>query len=386
MNNVNVDRKRACTGCFACSEVCKFNAINIIQDEDGFFGPFINDRLCTNCGMCKKVCYSHIDIPNENYNLKGYYGWHKNPKILNMSASGGITTAISQVALDNGYVVIGCSYNLNEKKAKHIVVTEQADIIKILGSKYFQSDLSEMYQEVKSFPKDAKMVFFGTPCQVSGIKEFLKIRGHNIENVILVELFCHGITSQLVWKSYMEECSIDKITDVRFRTKDYGWHVPVNEIITDKKVIPTKKSGDDFFTAYYSTEFFNKSCYDCEVKRNLRNSDLRIGDFWGKRFSENKKGVSCIISSTQKGEQLLEECKKYFELFDGDLDEILNGQSYNKNHLLDEDKRMENFLILKKYGLKYSLKNINKRKPLPYRLKKRAYSLVSNFRSKFYKN
>ncbi len=382
MNNVDFGRRRDCSGCFACEAVCKAGAINIIWDNNGFYKPDINEELCVGCGICKKVCYSHLGIKARTDNLKGWYGWHKDEAVLKRSASGGITSAISQAALDNGYIIIGCSYDHSNKKAKHIIIKERGEICKILGSKYFQSDLSDMLRSVKKLPRDTKMVFFGTPCQVLGFKKFLAIEKYNLGNVLLVELFCHGIASPLLWSEYISQSRVKGLKDVRFRTKQYGWHIPANEFVTDKEAVATKRFGDAFFTAYYSTEFFNRSCYNCEIKRNLANSDLRIGDFWGGKFSANKTGVSCIVSASEKGELWLEKCRQYFCLFEGDLEEILDAQSYNKNHSFNERNWNENFELLRKFGLKHSLRNIDKRKPFSRRLRRKIYNLLRNIKSK----
>lgn len=385
MRHVDIERKRACSSCFACSAVCKRGAVTISQDENGFYKPFVDTAMCVNCGVCRKVCYSHIDLQSREITLKGYYGWHRDPNVLKQSASGGITSAIAQVAIEAGYIIIGCTYEDREKKAKHIIIKKQEQIRKILGSKYFQSDLSDLFSAVKELPMNTKMVFFGMPCQVLGVRKFLEHAQFDMKNVLLVELFCHGIVSPLVWKSYREQIGIKGVKDIRFRTKAYGWHVPVNEFITDQKSIPTDKSGDDFFTAYYSTGFFNRSCYKCQIKREFVNCDLRIGDFWGERFAKDRKGVSCILASSRKGEQMLERCKPYFCLYDANPQEILSAQSYNKDHFFDEAQWNENFDLLRRFGLKYSLRNMNKRKPIVWRLKRAIYIQISNIRSNFHK-
>ncbi|MDD3404397.1 MAG: Coenzyme F420 hydrogenase/dehydrogenase, beta subunit C-terminal domain [Hespellia sp.] len=350
-------------------------------DGNGFFKPDVNLDACIGCGLCTDVCYSHADTFNTADSLKAYYGWHKDHSVLMNSASGGITSAICQAAIHNGFMVIGCTYDNNEKKAKHCIIREIKDIPKILGSKYFQSDMSDAVSVLKSLPVDSKIVFFGTPCQILGIKRFLTKSHFRIKNIYLVELFCHGIVSPLVWKEYIKLSKVKDVKEVKFRTKHYGWHIPANEFVTNRKTIPTKRSGDAFFNAYYSKEFFNKSCYDCEAKKNIGNADLRIGDYWGNRFIDNKKGVSCIISSSLKGEQLLEEAKAYFELFNGDLKEILGAQSFDRTHPFDEKQWNENYEALKDSGIKCSLRHIEKRKPLASRIKRRIYVLLSNIKN-----
>lgn len=46
----------ACTGCMACVNVCAHKAITIIQDEEGFERPSIQQNKCVDCGVCQKIC------------------------------------------------------------------------------------------------------------------------------------------------------------------------------------------------------------------------------------------------------------------------------------------------------------------------------------------
>jgi ferredoxin len=48
--------KDDCTGCTACYSVCPHKAILMIEDEEGFLYPIINEELCKRCQLCIKVC------------------------------------------------------------------------------------------------------------------------------------------------------------------------------------------------------------------------------------------------------------------------------------------------------------------------------------------
>lgn len=49
-------RKEDCCGCTACSMICPKSAILMIEDEEGFEYPIIDDNICVGCGLCIKVC------------------------------------------------------------------------------------------------------------------------------------------------------------------------------------------------------------------------------------------------------------------------------------------------------------------------------------------
>lgn len=386
MNNVDTGRIRQCTGCFACSGICPRGAIQCVPDINGFYYPHIDSEKCVECGRCRTVCYSHKDQLSSSACLKAYYGWHREESILRKSSSGGITVALCQCLMDAGYWVIGCSYDNATRKAKHVLLKQPQDISMITGSKYFQSDLTEAVDNLQTISKDQKLAFFGTPCQIIGMKDLLRYKGFVMESVLLVELFCHGIVSPMVWQSYLDVMyGGQEIEDIHFRTKRYGWHIPANEFVTRKHTIPTLRTGDLFFEAFYSTEFFNQSCYRCEARKNIGNADIRIGDYWGQRFKDNKKGVSCIITSSDKGDMALNDCRKYFELFEGDLKDILSGQSYNKVHPFNEDNWKRNYEILKEKGLKKSIKQVRRRIPFRIRTKRAIFQVLSNMKHRIIK-
>lgn len=381
MNDVDNQRKRPCTGCFACSMVCPSGAIAAVPDENGFYKPIIDADLCKDCGLCRKVCYSHLDIIPANDELKAYYGWHKDADILKDSASGGITTAIAAAFIEMGYSVIGCAYNASEKKAEHIWIDRKEDIRKLRGSKYFQSDLTACVERLKKANRRSKLVVFGTPCQIMGLKTAMKKLQFDFTSVYFVELFCHGVVSPGVWQSYVSSNPAAQNADgIRFRTKKYGWHISCNEFVKDSVRIPTKRVGDGFFQAFYSKDFFNRSCYDCDARKNIGNADLRIGDFWGKRFVENKTGVSCIISSGERGEYVLDQCREKFELYDAELSEVLASQSYDQTYPFDEERWNRGYELVRTEAFSKAVSFINSKYPLAQRMKNRLYIVASNLK------
>jgi formate hydrogenlyase subunit 6/NADH:ubiquinone oxidoreductase subunit I len=50
------EKKEKCCGCSACYAVCPQNAISMVEDEEGFEYPQINEKKCLSCYLCLKVC------------------------------------------------------------------------------------------------------------------------------------------------------------------------------------------------------------------------------------------------------------------------------------------------------------------------------------------
>lgn len=48
--------KSECCGCSACMAVCPKEAISMIEDEEGFLYPVIDEDKCIGCRQCINVC------------------------------------------------------------------------------------------------------------------------------------------------------------------------------------------------------------------------------------------------------------------------------------------------------------------------------------------
>ena len=48
--------KSDCCGCTACYAICPKSAISMVEDEEGFEYPQVDDIKCIRCYQCLKVC------------------------------------------------------------------------------------------------------------------------------------------------------------------------------------------------------------------------------------------------------------------------------------------------------------------------------------------
>ena len=278
-----------CTGCGMCAAVCPKKCISIVKNDDGFYKFKVDKEKCINCNLCKKVC-----AQNQNNSVlikdkqKMYSAITKTSETLLTSSSGGVAYELSLKAIEMGYPIIGCTYDYKNNRAEHIVINNKENIIKISGSKYLQSYTKNAFEVITNLDK---AVIFGTPCQIASIDNYLRIVKKR-DNFILIDLICHGVPSYLLWDKLISELNVETY-DVRFRNKKYK-HKKVLTI--NSKAI----SNDRFYTYYDSGLIYNECCYDCNYRERM-SSDIRIGDFWGKK-SEN--GISKVLINSSLGEQL----------------------------------------------------------------------------------
>lgn len=245
---------------------------------------------------------------------------------VDKSSTVGIATYLAWIYLLEGYIVYGTI--LDDKQVKFVRVTEREDIELLKGSKYCQSNLSDIFKYIfEDLQSDKKVFFCGTPCQVSGLKKYLEIKKGNLSNIIFLDLVCHGVASPQVFEKWMEYCERikkTKIEEVLFRDKRYGW-------ISQRWTIKYKNGQEEtdsfqeqvFKHLYYGGYVLRPSCHSCKFASKNRPGDLTLGDFWNIQeiapsfYSEN--GVGLVFTNTDQGLKSLDRCLKDYQIKEVDI-------------------------------------------------------------------
>lgn len=328
--------KYDCCGCGACYNACPKQAIHFEKDEYGFIFPKINNELCVSCGICNSVC----PIQNDSIVYKPqlvYAAVLNDAKIKKKSASGGVFAGIAKHILSQGGVVYGAAYG-DKQYVHHIGVSTVDKLKQLQDSKYVQSDIEKTYTEVKQKLVEGKKVLFsGTPCQIAGLKLFLR---KDYENLFTIDLICHGVPSYQIFYDGVRAVVEDeeKIEKVSFRDKDRGWGTD-GYIQTDKKRYIIDEIKSSYYYYFLHSLIYRDSCYQCKYASDNRPGDFTIGDYWriNTAHPEHKKsinveeGVSCLLINTDKGKALFEEVWEDFTLIKStvELVKARNGRLNN---------------------------------------------------------
>lgn len=324
----NINDIKDCFGCGVCTMACARNLIKIRQNEDGFYEPFITDfAKCNDCSLCLSVCsYKAEDVALKKDCLpQSFAAWSKEHAVRRKCSSGGVGFEIGRYLLTQGYKVCAVRFNADKNQAEHYIATTVEELIPSIGSKYIQSN---SFEGLRQIDKKQKYLVTGTPCQVDSFRRFIK-KFRCEDNFILMDFFCHGVPSKLMWDKYVEEVEkkVGKIKYVSWRNKFTGWHdswamaidgaihgEPViwkesyNLLIRGKKSFLNSRlsQGDMFYKMFLSNSCLNKPCYNnCRFKYNHSSADIRIGDMWGKEYAKNEDGVSGVVAFTAKGLRIL---------------------------------------------------------------------------------
>lgn len=220
---IEILRKEDCVGCNACVQRCPKSCISMHEDEQGFLYPVVNADLCINCHLCEKVC-PVINQAEPRKPLQTYAAKNRDSEVKRNSSSGGIFYALAEMIISEGGVVFGAKFN-DDWEVVHAYAETLEGIKAFQGSKYVQSGIGETFTQAEQFLKAGRRVMFtGTPCQIAGLKHFL--RKDYGSQLLTVDVVCHGVPSPLVWREYLKYitrpkgASAGKNTDFESTLKD----------------------------------------------------------------------------------------------------------------------------------------------------------------------
>lgn len=364
-----LEKQEACYGCTACEKICPTGAIQMLEDEEGFFYPVIDEKKCIGCNLCKKACQALNHDPIQNDSQEYYAVKLRDEEERMKSRSGGIFFSLANRILKEKGTVYGAAFD-EELKVNHIRATTEAEVNACRGSKYVQSNLKEVFKQVEvDLKSGAKVLFSGTSCQVEGLRKYLNLKSDiNQENLYLCDIVCHGTPSPKIYQDYLKfvrEKHKKEIKSFDFRNKNFGWRGHVETI---KFEDGSEVTQDYFKNIFYSNYILRPSCYTCQHTSLDRVADITIADCWGienvnKDWDDNK-GVSLVILNTKKGKELFKNVSEEIDCISVDIQKCMQP---NLKHPTQKPENRQSFWNLyEKKGIK---RIINKYGKLPIRKK-----------------
>lgn len=319
--------KKKCCGCGACMQICPKNCITMRADNEGFLYPVVDTSVCVQCGACEKVCPFN-SVYEQQKPISTYGVINTNEQIRLTSSSGGAFTALARTILRQNGVVFGACFDKDYQVV--IAYAEDEDSLEAFkGSKYVQAQVGESFSKCKFFLNQNKIVLFsGTPCQISGLKHFLK---KDYDSLYTVDVVCHGAPSPMVWKTYLNWCKrqnsgLFPIRNISFRDKCSGWKGYSFTIKGQNRTLSTPYKYNPYMKAFLWDVILRPSCYECKAKAGTSHADLTLGDFWGidriEPSIDDNKGVSLVLANSIKGKELINKAVE-LNVFAADYDKAV---------------------------------------------------------------
>lgn len=353
---IHIMDKKNCCGCHACFNACPTDAIVMQEDSEGFLYPYVIQEKCINCGLCERVCPELSPQPIADVETKVYASYRSDMNKRLHSQSGGIFALLAEYVLEIGGVVFGAAFD-STWELKHKSVDNEQDLCKLLGSKYVQSNIGSAFYKAEEFLKSGiEVLFSGTPCQIQGLKKYLK---KPYDNLITVDLICHGVSSPKVWQRFLKEFSPGDSL-ISFVQKDKEKKNASVYTFKNRGVIVSEYDKNPFIKGFNKNLYLRPSCYQCTFKGVERSSDITLGDFWGlenyhPKFGDNY-GVSAIIIHTQKGKTIFEKIKCDMVYIECDAEMLTPGNPCLTTSSPLTEKRT---LFFKNWDNKGTIKTIN---------------------------
>lgn len=320
IKHIHITDKHDCCGCGACLTICPHQCISFNTDWEGSWYPYVDSTNCNNCGACARVC-PILNKENIPFDLPVLYyaAYTNNDEIRYDSSSGGLFYTLAQYVIEKGGIVFGARFD--GVNVIHDYTDSLEGINAFMGSKYVQSDTRECYKQAKDFLEQGRYVLFsGTLCHLAALRAVLR---KNYEQLIQVEILCHGVPSPKIWKSYLKyqtrALDVDTIEQIKFRAKDHGWNSydffkMQYESRGEKKTVLQNTSENLYFTSYFDNWIMRPSCYSCTFRKVDSLSDFTIGDHWEYRKTAmdifDNKGLSSLVVRTPKAHAILNELQR----------------------------------------------------------------------------
>ena len=318
----------------------------------------------------------------------------KNNDLIKKSSSGGMFAELAKFVLSQNGVVFGCSMERVEDgfDVKHIYIENEKDLYKLQGSKYVQSRIGNTIKEAKEFLDKGRFVLYsGTPCQIAGLKAYLK---QDYANLLTVDLSCTGTPSLEIFNSFikfLEKKFGQKIIKFEFRNKEcMGWSCG-NALITfengKQKILYNNVTS--YLYLFINKKLQNRSCQECKYTGLERISDITVADAWGvekeypellkSKFDKNR-GISLVIANNNKAYSLLNKIQNNLIIKEININKMVKYN--NPLNKITQNKEDLTFLNAYKNDKYYGIEKLF-RKNLG---KKYYYYILKNHTPRFIKN
>lgn len=302
----------SCNGCSACANACPKDCIRMVPDREGFLRPVIDETACVSCGLCEQSC-PVLHPPALSAEEPTFWAaYNKDDQARFTASSGGIFTLLAQWVLERDGAVFGAAFQ-EDFSVAHRCGEAQQEVSAFCGSKYVQSKIGDTFRQAKALLEQGRyVVFSGTPCQIMGLRGFLK---KDYPRLIAIDIICHGVPSPAVWQRYIQNrLETDRggqLRSVTFRAKDKGWSGYETNLVYEETEYRVDHSLDPYMRGFLRNLYLRPSCSQCVAKGTRRYSDITLADLWGANRLcpelHDNKGTSFVLLHTETGKKIWQD-------------------------------------------------------------------------------
>lgn len=282
------------------------------ENHIGIVLPEIDTASCIECHTCEKICPILNEVPSYD-SRKAYAAWSNDDEERRTSASGGIAAEMYKLAVDKGFKIVG-AVQQEDFSVDHELSDSKVTISAFKNSKYVFSSAYKVFDEIRRELKDNRnILFIGLPCQVAALRKLFR----DNENLILVEVVCHGTTPVSYLRQHIDMLSQQTgnvAKRMSFRdphTYTFTFTFTLYNSDNQRFYAKRTKDGDTYQFGYHRAVTYRENCYHCRFAQPERNADITIADYHGLGLvapaSYDARNVSLILEHTDKGHDFVNE-------------------------------------------------------------------------------
>lgn len=344
---IQINDKKDCCGCYGCFNVCPKQCIYMKSDSEGFAYPVVDKSSCIECGLCEKVCPVINRSAKRDLTQTEVVACKSRNELERLaSSSGGVFSLLATQTIKNSGIVFAAAFDKNfEVRHSGFDSLEQLPLYR--GSKYIPSKIGDSYAKAKTELTNGRQVMFvGTHCQIAGLQHFLR---KEYDNLLTVEIICHGVPSPVVFGKFLHEVAPGEIQNISFRDKSIGWarySMKIDYIENGAQKTYTQPAYQNpYMRGFIKGLYLRPSCYSCPAKDFVSGADITLADYWGvdtlKTDINDDKGVSMVLTYNTKGKSALQSIADKLEIHPSTLDSALKNnpaiyKSVNPNPLREK--------------------------------------------------
>jgi coenzyme F420 hydrogenase subunit beta len=322
--------KGLCTGCGTCVGVCLHHCI-AIKRENVEPEPVLTDD-CPGCELCYKACPGK-EIPLRDleefvfgtrrtispqdvgvYKSLGQ-GHAADQTVQRAGASGGLTSALIQYALDSGLAEGALVTGFDDQKpyyTKPYLVTSSHQVVEFAQSKYAMVSTNELLGEaVRSGIR--KLAVVGCPCHIHGIRkiQMFRLRPDIAKAVtLIIGLFC---STQFYFEGtrhvLVEECGLTGVDEVR-SLQYRGGEWPGHFIVETQNGRRVEVDRHHYIYHILLPGYRRDRCMMC-LDWSSEVADISVGDhFVAPKGGEVFLGETAFIVRSAFGEKLIKDSEE----------------------------------------------------------------------------
>ncbi len=331
-----------CSGCGTCAALCPKQAISMKIDENkGVYAAQINEEKCTQCHICFTVCPGHgVDYKELNMEIFGkspenilignylncYSGNATNYEIRYNSSSGGLVTQTLIFALEEGIIDGAIVTRMKKEKPlepEPFIARTKEEIIEASGSKYCPVPLNIALEE--AFKTEGKFAIVGLPCHIDGLRKAEQVNKKLKQKIVLrLGIFCNHSPNFYATKTLLRKLKIKENDVNKINYRGEGYPGKLNILSGKNKISLVQSTSWRLIGSHF---FYPNRCLCCS-NGICELADVSFGDAWLPEMSDEKIGISILISKTEFGDTLLRkmESKNIIRLNQMDARKVVQSQ------------------------------------------------------------